>query len=118
MKKTVRTTIIATIITIVIIMSCAYAMPAQAARPEFYPKLTIVVSCTVIDSELYIIDCVDREGYKWSFFDYENTWREGDIANLLMWALNEQEEEDEIIEVYWEGHNDNPDTFFQTIEWH
>jgi len=117
--KELRISIIATIIAALIICSCACAMPAKAAavRPEFYPKLTIAVSCTAIDPDFRVIDCIDREGKKWSFFDDEGIWQEGDIVNLLMWALNENEEEDEIVEVYWEGHTDNITNWLQTEGW-
>lgn len=106
MKK-FRVCIIATIITAIIICSCALALPVQAegVRPEFYPKLTIVVANTPLEgTDFYIVDCIDKDGYKWSFFDDEGTWEPGDLANLLMWNMGaKSEEEDEIVEVYFEG---------------
>lgn len=120
MKNTIKTITIATIVTIVIMLSCAFAMPASAEdeRKEFYPKLTIVVDTEQASAELWIITCEDRTGNLWAFYDDAGEWNVGDIANLLMWNVGEREEEDEIIEVYWEGYTDNLKIFFQTIAWH
>ena len=113
MKKQIRAAIIATIITCIIIISSSFAMPAFAEdRGEFYPKLTIVVSSVKIDSQLWVVDCKDKNGNIWSFFDDEGVWKQGDIINLLMWKMGENEKEDEILEVYWEGYTDNLKMFF------
>ena len=102
MKKQIRATIIATITTIMIILSCAVVMPATAEvgdRGEFYPRLTVVVDR--IETKVY---CRDRHGNIWVFFDEEGEWEIGDIANLLMWRKDIHDIHDEIIEVYWEGY--------------
>ena len=121
MKQT-KIIIIATIVTIIIMLSCAYAMPAVAEvgdRGEFYPRLTVVVETEQIaDSGWWIVYCQDKDGNVWAFYDDEGTWDIGDIANLLMWNLSEHEEEDEIIEVYWEGYTENPSGFFSLEGWH
>ena len=117
MKKQIRAIIIATIVTCVILISCACAIPAQAERPEFYPKLTVVVDSIRIDSHLWVVDCRDKDGNIWSFFDDEGTWARGDIANLLMMTINENEEEDELVEIYWEGFTEYPDEYFMVIGW-
>ena len=123
MKKAIRTAIIATIITCMIIISCAFTVVAQAeseasefGHGEFYPKLAIVFETEQVGN-MWIVYCVDRSQNQWSFFDDEGAWKIGDIANLLMWCLGENEEEDEIVEVYWEGYTDNLETFFQVTEW-
>lgn len=116
--KTTKIAIIATIITTIIICSCAYAIPVKAeSRPEFYPKLSIVIDTHKVAGALWVIDCLDKEGNKWSFYDDEGTWTKGDIANLLMWALNEHEEEDEVVEVYWEGYTKNVTEWLQNNGW-
>lgn len=117
--KEVKTAIIATIITIMVLISCACAMPAYAEqdRGEFYLHLTVVVASTRIESHLWIVDCRDKDGNVWSFFDDEGTWEKGDIANLLMWNMGEQEEDNEVIEVYWEGYTKDIDSFFQIEGW-
>lgn len=116
--KEAKICIIATIITAIIICSCAYAIPAQAEdRPEFYPKLTIVINTVRIEDHLWIVECRDREDNMWYFYDDEHTWAKGDIANLLMMAINEEEEDDEIIEVYWEGYTENITEWLHNNEW-
>ena len=85
---------------------------AELDHGEMYPKLTVVIESTKVD-DLWLVSCRDREGNVWAFWDDEGTWAYGDIANLLMWDL----EEDEIIEVYWEGYTENIQLFFQTIGW-
>lgn len=85
---------------------------AELDHGEMYPKLTVVIESTKVE-DLWLVSCLDREGNVWAFWDDEGTWAYGDIANLLMWDL----EEDEIIEVYWEGYTENVQLFFQTIGW-
>lgn len=120
MKQT-KLIIAATIITIIIMLSCAYALPAVAEvgnRGEFYPRLTVVVEKEQIaDTGLWVIYCQDKNGNVWGFYDDEGEWNIGDIANLLMWNMSEREEEDEIIEVYWEGYTENPTGFFSLEKW-
>lgn len=118
MKKQIHAIIIATIVTCAIIISCAYAMPAkaEARHPEFYPKLTIVFEAEKIE-DYWVVYCIDKTQNIWSFYDDEGTWVKGDIANLLMWNLGEYEEDDEIVEVYWEGYTENLESFFKTLEW-
>jgi len=115
MKKQVRAAIIATIVTTIIMCSCTYLLPVYADgigdRGEFYPRLTIVVGVEQIEETgLWIISCIDRFGNIWEFFADSDEWSVGDLANLLMWKINENEEEDEIVEVYWEG-------YFETENW-
>ena len=117
MKKQIRTIIIATIITVCIIIGCAHAMPASAESADYYTKLTVVVAHTRIDSHLWVVDCRDKNGNIWCFLDDEGTWEQGDIANLLMFRLNENKEDDEIMEVYWEGFVKDIPIFLQVIGW-
>ena len=118
MKKQIKTIIIATVITCAIMISCAFAMPAKAEdRGEFYPKLTVVFETEKV-GDLWVVYCVDKTQNVWSFYDDEGTWAKSDIANLLMWNMGEHEEEDEIIEVYWEGYTENLEMFFHVTEWH
>lgn len=103
---------------VTIICACILAFfarfPAEAEQDygEMYPKLTVVIDSTNVDN-LWLIYCRDKEGNVWTFWDDEDTWAYGDIANLLMWDL----EEEEIIEVYWEGYTENVELFFQTMGW-
>lgn len=117
MKKQIRAIIIATIVTIAIMVSCACAMPAYAEdRGEFYPKLTVVFETEQV-GDMWVVYCIDKTQNVWSFYDDEGTWAKGDIANLLMWNMGEHEEDDEIIEVYWEGYTENIESFFQLMGW-
>ena len=118
--KEIKIIAIAVIITITIMLSCACAMPAHAEQDkgEFYPRLTIVVEKEQIEeSGLWVIYCQDKDGNVWGFYDNKGEWNVGDIANLLMWNVGEREEEDEIIEVYWEGYAENPTGFFSLGKW-
>jgi hypothetical protein len=85
---------------------------AELGHGEMYPKLTVVIESTKVD-DLWLVSCLDREGNVWTFWDDEGTWAYGDIANLLMWDIGEEE----IIEVYWEGYTENVELFFQIMEW-
>ena len=118
--KEVKIIAIATIITICLIISCAFATPAgaeEADHGEFYPKLTIVRSSTRIEARLWVVECVDKVGNVWTFYDEEGTWAEGDIANLLMWVMTEDPFDDEIIEAYWEGYVENVNAFRAQMGW-
>lgn len=107
MKNTIKTIIIATIITVIIMISTAFALPASAEvgdRGEFYPRLAVVTSYERIDeTDLWVITCTDKDGDEWAFYGEEEDAHIGNIFNLLMWNLGENEEEDEIVEVYYEG---------------
>ena len=111
MKSTIKTIIIATIITAVIMISTAFAMPASAEvgdRGEFYPRLAVVTAYERIgDTDLWVIVCTDKDGGEWEFFGEAEDAHIGNIYNLLMWNMGEREEEDEIVEVYYEGRMDD-----------
>lgn len=115
--KTLKICAIVAIITSIIMLSCAIALPAQAESGEFYPRLTVVMDRISISDDLWIISCRDKNGNMWEFFDDAGEWERGDICNLFMWNMGEHEEDDEIIEVYWEGHTENVDEFFRTNGW-
>ena len=96
--------IIATIITITILTACACAIAEVGDRGEFYPRLAVVTSYERIeDSDLWVITCTDKDGNEWAFYGEDEDAHIGNIFNLLMWNLGETEEEDEIVEVYYEG---------------
>ena len=103
--KTTKIAIIATIITIIVILSCASLTIAEAEdRGEFYPKLAVVTGYERIgDTEEWIIYLTDRDGQIWSFYGEAEDAHIGILFNMLMWNMSEVEEEDEIIEVYYEG---------------
>ena len=108
--KTTKIITIATAITMAIIIACSFALPAVAEvgdRGEFYPRLTVVVGYQHIGADLWVIECMDKDGQVWSFYGEEEDAHIGNVFNLLMWNMGEREEEDEIIEVYYEGRMDD-----------
>lgn len=104
MKKIIST---ATAITIAIIIACSFVMTASAEvgdRGEFYPRLTVVTAYEQVgDTDEWIIYCTDKDGMVWSFYGEEEDAHIGTLFNLLMWNMGEEEEQDEVIEVYYEG---------------
>lgn len=104
--KELKIIAIAVIFTIAIMLSTAFAMPAQAEadRGEFYPKLTVVTKYERIgNTDEWIITCTDKNGNEWTFYGEEEHCHIGAMYNLLMWKLGKRIEDDEIIEVYYEG---------------
>lgn len=92
-----------------LILTFAIALPACAEIGdcgEFYPRLAVVTSYEQV-GDLWIIDCTDKDGMVWSFYGEEEDAHIGNVFNLLMWNMGEAEEDDEIIEVYYEGCMDN-----------
>lgn len=114
MKKTVRIVAIATALTIAIMLSCAYAMPAGAE--ELYPKLAVVVS-TEEAGGIYCINCLDKDGNVWSFYDDDPSLEEGDILALLMERVDEIPEDDHIVGYEWEGYTEEIDEFIHVTGW-
>lgn len=115
--KEIKIIAIATIVTICLIVSCAFATAEEADHGEFYPKLTVVRGSHRIESRLWVVECVDRGGNVWTFYDEEGTWEQGDIANLIMWAVTEDPFEDEVVEIYWEGHTENMELYRDSMGW-
>lgn len=104
--KTMKIATIATIITIVIIALCSVATANAEVgdRGEFYPRLAVVTAWERIgDTDEWLITCTDKDGNEWCFFGDEDDAHIGNIYNLLMWNVGQDEEEDEIVEVYFEG---------------
>lgn len=114
--KTTKIITIATAITIALITLCGIATASAEVgdRGEFYPLLTVVTGYERIgDTDMWIIDCTDKDGRVWSFYGEEEDAHIGTMFNLLMWNMGEAEEDDEIIEVYYEGRMDT----MQMVQW-
>lgn len=104
--KTTKIITIATAITIALITLCGIATASAEVgdRGEFYPRLAVVTAYERIgETDTWIITCTDKEGNEWSFYGEKEDAHIGNIFNLLMWNLGEEEEADEIVEVYFEG---------------
>lgn len=103
-----------------LILTFAFVLPACAEigdRGEFYPRLAVVTSYEQV-GDLWVIDCTDKDGMVWSFYGEEEDAHIGNVFNLLMWNMGEAEEDDEIIEVYYEGCMDDQALFaWLTGEW-
>lgn len=120
--KQFRIAIIATIITSLIIVSCAFAMPAQAesnpiTSEDYYGKLVVVKSSTQLEISTWVVECKDKDGNLWYFLNDTGDLHRGDVLTLLMFRLNENKEDDECMEYMYEGHTDNLETFFDVMGW-
>lgn len=102
-----------------IMFSFACAMPANgelANRPMSYPLLTVIVNVEQAGTD-YLFFCHDKNGEEWIFYEDENDWTVGDIVNLQMFNQGGDMLDDEIMEVYWEGHVDNVNAFIEMMGW-
>lgn len=120
MKKT-KICIIAIIITNLIIISTVFALPSRAeAAPvtsaNYYSKLVVVTSSIQLETSIWIVSCQDKNGDIWEFLNEEGL-EPGDILTILMFRLNEREEDDECMDYMYEGHTDNINLFLQMIGW-
>ena len=110
--------IIAVIITCIILISCACAMPAVAEEyGEFYPRLSVVISSIYAENNMWIVTCQDKDGNRWAFFNDTDDWDTGDICNLLMWNVDEDITLHEIVEVYWEGYTEDITLWMEINGW-
>ena len=107
--KTTKIIVIATAVTLALILACGIAT-ADPDHGEFYPKLAVVTSWETIGEGLTLVTCMDRNGALWGFYADPDSYHVGDLLNLLMWNLGEAEEDDEIVEVYFETHLNIIDT--------
>lgn len=119
--KEVKICIIAVIITSLIIISTSFALPACAeAAPvtsaDYYGKLVVVTSSTRLETSIWVVSCQDKNGNIWEFLNEEGL-EQGDILTLLMFRLNEREEDDECMDYMYEGHTDNINLFLQMTGW-
>lgn len=93
--------IIATIITIVIIVSCACALPARAERSQVYTLDTVIVGIE-LEPDRIKLECLDNNGELWEFYD-EDEWHIGDIAIIRLFAFDDDYTHDEILDVEYCG---------------
>ena len=104
--------IISVCVSILVLCICgnAYAN-TSLINSDIYIKLTIIIDTTRIDS-LWLISCEDPEGQVWTFWDDEDRWACGDIVNLLMTNVDQEQT---IIEAYLEWHINDSHAFLQLI---
>jgi len=119
MKET-KICIIATIITALIICSTALALPAEAeavTSEDYYGKLVVVIDSVQVETSIWNVSCQDKDGNIWEFLNDTGDLRQGDILTLLMFRVNDNEEDDECMEYMWEGYTENLEMFFQVMGW-
>lgn len=98
MKKAIA---IATAITIAIIVSVSFAIPAHAERSLFYTLDTVIVGYELSD-ENWLMSCLDNHGDTWQFYD-EEPWHIGDIVTLKLFASGASYYDDEVVDVEYGG---------------
>lgn len=120
MKET-KICIIAAIITALIICSTALALPAEAeagvTSEDYYGKLVVVIDSVQVETSIWNVSCQDKNGDIWEFLNDDGDLRQGDILTLLMFRVNDNEEDDECMEYMWEGYTENLKMFFQVMGW-
>ena len=99
--KTTKVAIIATIITVIIMISCAYAMSAYAEDlAPVYGRFAIIIE---LDPAEDAVICMDTQGNLWSFFEID-TWEVGDLCTITFWNNSANIADHEILDVMFEGH--------------
>lgn len=99
--KTIKVAIIATIITVIIMISCAFAMPACAEElAPVYGRFAVV---TETDPAEDAVICMDTQGNLWSFFGID-TWEVGDLCTITFWNNGADITDHEVLDVMFEGH--------------
>lgn len=94
------------VLIIIMIMSIffSYACAESDDYERFYPKLAIVTEYERVEnSDVWIIYVTDSNGQVWSFYGEEEDAHIGAMFNILMYRVDDNEEHDEIIELYYIG---------------
>jgi len=99
-----KTTIIAVIVTCLIIVACSFTIPACA---ESVDMPTIVVGSHWVEDDFYEVFCYASDGNIWAFLADCNEWERGDLAILTI-------EDGEVTGVFWDGYIELP---FALLEW-
>ena len=91
---------IATAVTIAIIVSVSFAIPADAESA--YTLNTIIVDIDPV-YDYFKVECLDENGDTWEFYD-EYPWNFGDVAVLRMRESYGDYTNDEVMDVSYNGH--------------
>lgn len=105
--KTLKIAVIATIITSIIMLSCAVGFSANAEElpNNFYEIQALVIGWTRVGlTDTRIIECLDEEGNVWAFYDNEEYYTTWDVISLLMWKSTGAKEDDEIVSAVYLNH--------------
>jgi hypothetical protein len=93
--KTIKTIIIATVIAVAIMISCACAMPACAEGTDTHEVTGVVIAMNVAHADTWEITVLDEQGDEWAFYADNNDgeyWHIGDLVLMTMWK-------DEVVDV-------------------
>ena len=96
MKKLIA---IATAITVAIIVSMAFAIPADAEAA--YTLDTVIVGIE-LEPDRIKLECLDNNGELWEFYD-EDEWHIGDIVTLRLFGFDDDYTHDEIVGAEYNG---------------
>lgn len=96
MKKLIA---IATAITVAIMVSMAFAIPADAEAA--YTLDTVIVGIE-LEPDCIKLECLDSNGELWEFYD-EDEWHIGDIATLRLFGIDNDYTHDEIVGAEYNG---------------
>ena len=77
---------------------------AESLPEDCYILPTVVIGWDEVEENVFVIDCLDKEGNVWQFFNEGKEWAIGDLCDLVMWACSEEIEEHEIVDVVWTGY--------------
>lgn len=95
--KNVKIVVIATAITIALILACGIA--TATAEPETYEVNAVVIEMRIAFPGVWELTAVDEHGEKWGWYEDNGNgeyWHIGDLARLTMLDLSE---EDEVMDV-------------------
>lgn len=98
MKELKISMIAVMVVALILVLTCAYAVPSKAE--DFYPLLTVVVNKEYTEYNDYAITVEDSNGNLWIFYSDSTDWQIGELANLLMWRSTANPYDDEVIDVY------------------
>ena len=94
--KTLKISLIAAIVTALIIALCGVAI-ATASAEDLHTEPVMVIECEQVEDSLWLISCIAKDGNIWQFYEDLEPWEVGDLATLIMWK-------DEVIDVEYTDH--------------
>ena len=100
MKELKISMIAMVVVALILVLTCAYAVPSKAETEDFYPLLTVVINKEYTEYNDYVITVEDSNGNLWVFYSDSTDWQIGELVNLLMWRSTADPYDDEVIDVY------------------
>lgn len=117
--KGLKLIVVATLITIILLFSCALALTARAEESPYYdtiyPKLAIITKVT--EKAVYFRDR-DKITVKYYIDPYdEDRLDVGDICTLLMYNSSINPKQHQIVYIRWEGYTSNVTKWIKSMKW-